>query len=639
MHSLIFILKISFILAFTLSSPATSSIHMQANTLGDPREVETFFDGVIAIQLATHHIPGATVSIVKDGKMLFAKGYGFSDLDKRIPVVADKTLFRVASVSKLFTWTAVMQLVERGKLKLDTDVNTYLDFKIPATFEKPITLAHLMSHSPGFEELGIGVFVRTQEEVTPLHDYLANAIPKRVRPPGEVSAYSNYGAALAGYIVERVSGMPFADYVETHIFKPLDMQHSSFRQPLPPKLMTDMSTGYFNSGGRNDARGFEFLPPAPAGALSATAPDMARFMLAHLQEGALGDARILQVETAQLMHRQHFTNDPRVNGFAHGFAEATINNQQIIWHAGDTLYFHSALVLLPDRDTGIFVSFNSSNGDQAVGSSVQAFMNRYFPTPASAQPARLAGSAERVHQITGSYQSTRRNYTTPERIASLFNMVNVQAAGDDKPGELLVSFGMPAQQTTRYIEVEPLDFAPMDDSGSIDGHLLFRVNEHGGVTAFMNANPTQALEKQQWYGTSGLHIEALMGSLLLFLSVLVVSPIAGWVNRRLRSQQQPMPSRIGAWLAIIVSLAGLIFVIAFMVQVMNPEVVYGLPSYFSVLRFVPWVMVVLVIGMLGCAALSWTRGYWGVVRRIYFSLVTLASVVFLWWAWFWNLIW
>ncbi len=209
----------------TLSSLIATPAHAQTHMLGNPAEVENFFDGLMAAQLTSTHAPGATVAVVKDGKLLFAKGYGFADLDKRTPVLADKTLFRVVSVSKLFTWTAVMQLVERNKLDLSADVNTYLDFKIPNTFPQPITLANLMSHSPSFEELGIGVFVRTAAEVAPLREYLVNNMPKRVRPPSQVSAYSNYGAALAGYIVARAAGMPFEDYVAANILKPLGMAH------------------------------------------------------------------------------------------------------------------------------------------------------------------------------------------------------------------------------------------------------------------------------------------------------------------------------------------------------------------------------------------------------------------------------
>ena len=219
------------------NSKASLGSHQQGPT--DPQELETFIDGVMAAQMEAYHIPGATISVVKDGKLFFTKGYGYAESESRKPVIANETLFRIASVSKLFTWTAVMQLAEQGKLDLNADVNTYLtDFKIPDTYPEPITLAHLMTHTPGFEDRYIRVMSRTAEDVEPLGgEYLANEMPARVRSPGELTAYSNHGAVLAGYIVEEVSGMPFDDYIEENIYKPLDIQHSTFRQPLPPEFI------------------------------------------------------------------------------------------------------------------------------------------------------------------------------------------------------------------------------------------------------------------------------------------------------------------------------------------------------------------------------------------------------------------
>jgi CubicO group peptidase (beta-lactamase class C family) len=194
------------------NSNASLGSHQQGPT--DPQELEAFIDGVMAAQMEAYHIPGATISVVKDGKLFFAKGYGYADSESRKPVIANETLYRIGSVSKLFTWTAVMQLAEQGKLDLNADVNTYLtDFKIPDTYPEPITLAHLMTHTAGFED-NYRIDARSADDVKPLGEYLANNMPARVRPPGEFTAYSNHGTALAGYIVEEVSGVSFDDYIE-----------------------------------------------------------------------------------------------------------------------------------------------------------------------------------------------------------------------------------------------------------------------------------------------------------------------------------------------------------------------------------------------------------------------------------------
>src|SRR5688572_24051006 len=206
-------------------------------------DVETFLDGMVPLQLALSDIAGATVSVVKDGKLLFAKGYGFADVQKKQKVSPQDTLFRPGSISKLFTWTAVMQLFEQGKLDLDRDVNEYLDYKIPDAFGKPITLKHILTHTPGFEEQIKDLFL-TDSTKPNLGQYLKTHIPGRIYPPGTVPAYSNYATAVAGYIVERVSGRPFDEYVAENILKPLNMTRSTFTQPLPADLAPLMSNGY-----------------------------------------------------------------------------------------------------------------------------------------------------------------------------------------------------------------------------------------------------------------------------------------------------------------------------------------------------------------------------------------------------------
>jgi CubicO group peptidase (beta-lactamase class C family) len=191
-----------------------------------------------------HHIVGVAVSVVKDGKLFFAKGYGYADLENNIRVDPEATLFKLGSLTKLFTWTAVMQLAEQGKLDLDADVNTYLDFRIPDTYPQPITLKHLMAHTSGFEDLHAEMVTLAEENLLPPREWLASHIPARVRPPGEVAAYSNYGAALAGYIVARVSGQSYSQYVQEHILDPLGMEGTTALWPTPPELLARESVGY-----------------------------------------------------------------------------------------------------------------------------------------------------------------------------------------------------------------------------------------------------------------------------------------------------------------------------------------------------------------------------------------------------------
>jgi CubicO group peptidase (beta-lactamase class C family) len=382
--------------------PAPSAKHELTAT-----DVEAFLDGMMPPQLQREDIAGAVVAVVKDGKIIFAKGYGFSDVEKQTPVTADSTLFRPGSISKLFTWTSVMQLSEQGKLDLDKDVNEYLDFKIPAAYGKPITLKNIMTHTAGFEEVGRDLFVADAQHMYPLERFLKNHVPDRIFPPGVIPAYSNYATALAGYIVQRVSGKPFEQYVQEKIYTPLNMQRSTFVQPLPENLQPMMSNGYKKASEK--AQPFEFVEAYPAGSVATTARDMCNFMIAHLQNGQFGDKQILKPETAKLMHSRLYGTDERLNAMAYGFYEESRNGKRIIGHGGDTVFFHSDLHLVLDENVGFFVSYNSAGkGDISPrGILFESFLDRYFPfTPAAG--TKVENAAADGKEISGFYKSSRR---------------------------------------------------------------------------------------------------------------------------------------------------------------------------------------------------------------------------------------
>ncbi|HEY6330676.1 MAG TPA: serine hydrolase domain-containing protein, partial [Blastocatellia bacterium] len=391
-------------------------------------DVEAFIDGVLPLQLEQDDIAGATVSVIKDGKVLFAKGYGYADVKDKKPVSAEDTLFRCGSISKLFTWTSVMQLEEQGKLDLDRDINDYLDFKIPYTFQKPITLRNLMTHTPGFEE-AIKDLISFSPSQIGLEEYLKEHLPPEIFQPGTVPAYSNYGAALAGYIVQRVSGVPLNDYIKHNIFEPLGMTHSSFDQPLPPQLAPLMSNGY--KLGSGDAKQFETVLAWPAGSLSSSATDIARFIIAQLQDGRYGDTTILKPETAELMHTRQFGLAPDLNGMACGFYEESRNGHRIIGHGGDTIWFHSDLHLVLDSGLGFFVSYNSPGRAEASPREElwYAFLDRYFPYTPPNQPV-LASAKEDASKVAGAYIASRRGEKNFTKTLSLLDQFKVSPNDD-----------------------------------------------------------------------------------------------------------------------------------------------------------------------------------------------------------------
>jgi len=632
------------LVAVIVVGPAQVALAAGPSGPADPQELAAFFDGLLTAEMAARHLPGATVAVVKDGALMFAKGYGLADVARRTPVDPERTPFHAGSVSKLLTWTAVMQLVEAGTLDLNADINTYLKgFQIPATYPQPITLTHLMGHTPGFEDEGLGVFVARAEDLTPLGEYLATHMPARVRPPGELSAYSNYGATLAGYIVEQVSGEPFEHYVEEHIFRPLGMAHSSFRQPLPAELAGDVATGYHYVGGAYVAGGGDWCQPVPAGALSTTANDMAAFMIAHLQNGRYGEARILGEATAQRMHSRLFSHDPRVSGFAHGFMELNLNGQRMLTHGGDTLLFHSLLALLPEQNVGLFVSFNSM-GDglgavQARYELLQAFLDRYYPAPKAPAPQPPPDFAQRARRFTGQYLAARGNSTTIEKLLGLLQQVSITATGD---GMLLVAGAEP--QPGRWVEAEPLVFRNVANQD----RLYFRADAAGNITHMLaENNPTTAYVKLPWY--AGMPFQAvLLGASLALLVSMLFLPLGLWLARRKAALGEVRPAlpRLARGLAWGMSALNLIFVACLAVAVSAlQQAPWGVPGGVRALFALPLVAAALAVAVAALAVLAWTgrgnaygRPYWGLVGRVHYTLVALAGLAFAWGLSYWNLL-
>ena len=395
-------------------------------------DAEAWVDGLVPTALKTAQVPGAVVVVVKGDQVLLQKGYGYANYEKRIPVDARATLFRPGSTSKLFTWTAVMQLVEKGQLNLDADVNTYLDFQIPPREGKALTLRSIMTHTSGFEETAKDLL--TYGDVGPsIGGVLKHYIPPRLFAPGSTPGYSNYATSLAGYIVERVSKQPFDDYIEQHLFAPLEMKHSTFRQPLPEAMRPHMSEGYMTWD--KPGKGFEIISMPPAGSLSATGEDMAHFMIAHLQDGRYGSAQILKPETARTMHGTITRALPALNGIALGFYEQNINGRRVIAHGGDTVYFHSDLLLFTDDKVGLFISVNAP-GKEGQGQHLrnvlfQAFADRYLPGQETTARVDAATATAHTKMIAGRYIGTRRADSSFLSVVGLISPMVVTANADN----------------------------------------------------------------------------------------------------------------------------------------------------------------------------------------------------------------
>lgn len=614
-------------------------------------QVEAFIDGVVRSHMESDHIAGVTLSVVKDGERVLAKGYGAAGFDPPVPVEPGRTLFRIGSISKTFTWTAVMQLVEAGEIALDDPINAYLPdrLKLPADGRPPVLIRHVMTHTPGLEDLALGhLFYKDPEAVPPIDDYLVKYRPQRVRDPGVVTAYSNYASSLAGVVVAEVSGLDFETYAERNILAPLGMASTSFREPIPadtaqerglsepfdPALAAQMSKGFRYEAGAYQAQPVELIGAmAPAGAVSATADDMARYMLAHLGHGAGDHGRILAEATAARMQRTLFTNAEKVSGLAHGFIEYALpGGYRGFGHGGATLYFMSNMVMVPEIGLGLFISANTRSGVELVRNLPGLLVGHFFGPAAAAVsdlPAPPADFAARGQRFAGRYMTLRRAYSTIESLMGLMSLITVSV---DEEGYLLVSRG---GETARYVQVAPLTFRKVDGPEVVG----FRENEDGAITHFLPASGIAGAERIGFFQTPdwlGL-IVALMGVAGLG------SLIGAWLRRRQTIRQSRferwsarlMPAISGAWLGFIAlfaaALAGLMG--------KGVEAMWDFPG--------PMLVAALSVGLLGAlltvpAALSlwpvWRDGHWPLMRRIRHTLTVAIAAAFALTLHQWNLI-
>lgn len=623
----------------TAEAPATAA--PTPAIAGQPQltsqDVNAWLDGFIPYALATGDIAGGVVVIVHNGQVIAQRGYGFADVARRTPVDPARTLFRPGSVSKLFTWTAVMQQVEQGRLDLDADVNRYLDFEIPPHEGRPITLRNIMTHTAGFEEQIKGLISTRDPGTAPYEELLKDWVPHRVFAPGSTPAYSNYATSLAGYIVQRVSGEPFDTYIERHIFAPLGMANSTFRQPLPPRFRPMMATGYQRASG--EPVGYEYVGPRPAGSLAATGADMGRFMIAHLN----GGQPLLRSETARLMHTTAAPGVGPLNRMMLGFYETDINGHQGIGHGGDTIGFHSDLQLFPDDNVGIFVSFNSGGREGAVGglrsAIVEEFADRYLPGPRDSRRVDAATARQHAELLAGTWTNSRGAFSSFMSVLDLFGQVKTSVDADGRP---IVPFlnGLNGEPRT-WVEVEPFVWQDQNSHERLAAQV-----ENGQVVRFSvdTISPFMVFDRTPWHKSSAWLVPALLLSLAILFLTALFWPVRALVRRKfgaaLALEKRELLSyrlvRGAAWLILLV-LFGWAFALTTMMGDFNnlsagfDPIIYGL----QILSFVAFLGGLAV--MLWDAWLVW-RGQRGWKAKVWSLALVFAAFIIVWIGFAFNLL-
>ena len=617
----------------TTAAPATPS---GGHALTGP-DLEAFFDGIFPLQLERSDIAGTSVLVMKDGQVLFEKGYGFSNVKDKKPVDPNATIFRLASISKLFTWVSIMQLAEQGKVDIDADVNRYLDFQIRPAFNNPVTLRNLMTHTGGFEEKITNIIVLDPKKQPTLRDDLMHYQPMRLFPPGAVPAYSNYGVGLASYIVQRVSGEPFEQYVQEHIFAPLKMTHSSFYQPIQKEL-----AGYVSEGYRGDTTkkpvGFEMLNPVGAGGLSSTAADMGRFGQALLNGGELDGTRILKPETLAQMWTPQYRASEQMPPICMGFYQDWRNGLRWIGHEGDLIAFHSLFFVEPTQKIVLFVSYNSAGGGgRPRPELIDAFSDRYFPG-APAQDAMKNWPAE-MRDIAGHYQSTRRSDSTKLR---LLNLGSQATASVDKDGVLTFSNFKDLRGHTEKYKAIGKDLWQAEDQDRV-----FAIRDsRGRVVRVATTFPGVQLERVPWYASQVWQIPAIFASLGIMALVLVAFFIR--VGRRIflrkRPRWEPRPGTI--YLTFAPKAASILWVVVAgsvvaVFAIGGDDMLPPTPDWFKWFTVLNWAtglcLLVSVFAVLR-AMLIWFRGDLRWITKVKFTLVGAACALISGLAVFYHLI-
>lgn len=599
-----------------------------AEGLGDASDLAALIDDAMCTQLREAYVAGAAVAVVDGDRIVFSSGYGYADVADETPVDPAATLFRIGSISKLFAWTSLLQLVQRGTVDLAADVNDYLgsEITIRATYPRPVTPKHLMTHTTGFEEniAGIGMAYRL-EDLPTLAETVTRHVPARVRPPaddftqGEDAAYSNWGAALAGYLVEQQSGVAFDDYVDTHIFQPLGMRHSTFREPLPAPLADRLATGHRPDEGFPPCA-FQYLHGlAPGSSASVSAEDMARFARALVQPGGAGNAQILEPQTLALLLRRALSPHPHLAGGTYGFNERYVNGRRLLWHAGLTDCYYAELYLFPEEEIGLFVAYNTPPMASQMGQLAQRFMDHYFPAhlpalePAKADVARLTPYA-------GYYRNTTRAHTTWEKIFDLTAAIEVKVADHGA----VIAPRTPG--TNDFVE-----WIPVSHHSNVlrraDGEDTIALVERDGNTYLLGPWPFAPMVKLRGWEepkTNGVLLGVL--ALAFFLAI----PTWIWAAPRHRT------------LARLMALAGVVnlgILLALWLAWRNPgNIMVGIPPPIYLAMGLSLASVLLATALAWTLLRAWRRRDERFYPRAALTLLALADVAFVAWMGYWNLI-
>lgn len=602
----------------------------------DSQTLSNFADNFITKKMTEYHVPGAALVVVKDGKVVFSEGYGYANIEEKIPVDPGHTIFRVASVSKIFTITGVMQLEETGLINIDQDVNKYLkDFQVENDYEEPIRIKYLLTHTDGFETRDLGTFIQEPSHPPSLENVLKNDLNSPVQVPGSMITYGGYGTALAGYLISQVKNEPFEEYIDANIFKPLSMDNSTFYQLFPDNIKENIATVYDYDENANKfiPASFLYVTTAPTGALSTTPEDMGKFLISLLNGGNYCKNRILQEETVEKMFSRQYTAHPSLPGVTYGFMEYSYNGQRALVRDGSGLGIRSQIFLLPEQNMGYFYVQNT-RGDEIAEDFSDAFINLIFPTSDTTVMPNDAVDNKSLARYEGIYRPAQT------AVHTLVKM-EVLAMGDlqikaGRNGELTVTvlgeqdvYGGFSKES-RWVETEPFLFRRVDE----ERYIAFQDNEKGEITRLTSASGYHGtFVKIPWYESSRAQTYLVIACIAVFLATIIISII-----KLIRGNQSLLQISGVISLLFIVGLLGAIYSL-FIHRISGfPAFAFGVSPVAQLMLTLLLVASVLSIGFLTVLVRNWVSGKIGTLDKVFYSIVMLSFAGIVYWLNYWNLL-
>ncbi len=599
----------------------------------DDGRIAHIADSLFNVGLTEKMLPGGIVSVVRNDTILFSKGYGLANVENNIPVNAGQTLFQIGSVGKVLTAMAVLKLVESGALNPDADIREYLTgLSLTASFQSPVTLRHLLTHTAGINEQVIGYAARSAADVKPLEKYLEENFPGFFQSPGKSISYSNIGYALAGLIVQRVSGMPFPDFLNTQIFAPLRMERSTYLLPDNPANSPNYAVGHYPTREGFVEQEPIYTHPKPAGGLNATAADMANLMAMFLNNGRFMGEKVLSEKSLDLLLQRQFSNHPDLTGYTFGFEEQRINGFPAVAKGGQTFGFTSALLLVPAQNCGVFISVNIRSG-KFVELLLEHLTRELLPAQNTPTLATAPQIAIDLNRFAGAYRSNRYNHDSIENLFALFrDNLTFQI---DSEGYLSCYRSGSYQQ---YEALSPLTFRNREDS---DDLLVFKEDDAGNINAmyfngtFAGISLPQSYEKVAWYSAPHFVNEFFLSYVPMHLLLYLLFPLV-WLAIKaiqlkkkdfLQGKSLPLPAHLSAFLFGILAIVYAFKYIA-PLNHLGLELLFGVPDAFIKFSYIPFLLLLLLIPLGYFTYKMWGEKVGGLIGRLFYTSYFVVAIIF-----------